>query len=891
MIQIGKYNPIFFAPRKYRYGTGEYVQRFDLSDTVRFELLSGKGETAAVRLNNLSTGESQPLLPQTFSVSDETDAHVYSVQPGEGFFSVTVGDTSSVESEPFRICSCSECTSLMEYSNADNNADGGAFVNGDEKITFMFRFEGGIKPVDTEHRCENESFRDQRQRIHNLYSAAYEVLKLTVGDTSTGCPEWYAGFFNRVLCLSEVKIDGETLARSEGSAPEKTQMQEGSSLIYFTIDVEADGSTVSGGGGNFNPGGGGGFSVYIIKTDDLTAASDANLFSALRTLKEIETRSLSKMYEDTTNYLLKLLGGIISPSLTSPDFVSGMSGAGFTVRRNADGTTYAEVDRLLVRMKAAFQMLEILKTDIAGGELVLNAGARLTVTKVETLGDVPAYFADGSEAYFLHGERAYFAQSYRLHFLADDGETRVRNLFHVGDLARCQTFGIEAGAYEGVSNRFWWRLVTAVGDGWIEVSSTVCAEGSDIPKEGDVVAQWGNDRDTDRQAVMVLSAYGQGAPSITMYQGVDSFSLSGKDICRIGYNAAESECEAVFGRDDGRGYMLYSPSKGLRVAGNIEVLGGSGMSNFDDAMDFSEQVNGSMAQYLGYDGWEDIVEQALRGNTLIRGGVINTSLISADDLFAGDIYAGNATITEGTFKKINVDDATITNSTLTDVNVTGTINANAGEIGGFTIRDKRLSYEYSTDGNGEGQPSIVINASGTEFFRVNESPTVGGGANGSPFLYIRADRRPAIWISTGGDYSDAHSGIKVTCNGYNGKAIESYGNVLLQARDGENVKVNGLALNVRTVSSSGEIYSSDDVIVSTAAERITLNLPRSGHNGKVIWVRKAHSGNITVSGNGLSIKENNAWGDGGWSGSVEVANGQLWMFVCTGGVWYANCLT
>lgn len=571
MIQIGKYNPIFFAPRKYRYGTGEYVQRFDLSDTVRFELLSGKGETAAVRLNNLSTGESQPLLPQTFSVSDETDAHVYSVQPGEGFFSVTVGDTSSVESEPFRICSCSECTSLMEYSNADNDADGGAFVNGDEKITFMFRFEGGIKPVDTEHRCENESFRDQRQRIHNLYSAAYEVLKLTVGDTSTGCPEWYAGFFNRVLCLSDVKINGESLARSEGSTPEKTQMQEGSSLVYFTINLEAEGTSSAGGGGNFNPGGGGGFSVYIITTDDLTAASDANLFSALRTLREIEGRSLSKQHEDTTNYLLNLLGGIISPFLTSPDFISGALGTGFTVQRNADGTTYAEVDRLFVRMKALFQILEILKTDVAGGEMVVNSGPRMKVTRVERTGDVPAYFSAGQPAYFAGGERAYFAGTYRLHFLADDGDTAVQNLFRVGDLARCQTFDIRAGVYENVSNRFWWRLVTAVGDDWIEVSDTVCAEGSDAPKEGDTVVQMGSDRDTDRQALIVLSAYGQGAPSLTMYQGIDSFSLSGKDVFSIGYDPVKKECflnsygRAYIGDRNGKYYMKYSSSEGLVI--------------------------------------------------------------------------------------------------------------------------------------------------------------------------------------------------------------------------------------------------------------------------------------------------------------------------------------
>lgn len=606
-------------------------------------------------------------------------------------------------------------------------------------------------------------------------------------------------------------------------------------------------------------------------------------------LSELRTHFLNKDREDRTEYLQKFLGGIVTEFMRSPDFISGALGTGFTVQRNADGTTYAEVDRLFVRMKALFQILEILKTDVAGGEIVVNSGPRLKVAKVEASGDVPAYFADGSAAYFPGGERAYFASSYRLYFLADDGETAVRNLFHVGDLARCQTFDIKAGVYENVSNSFWWRLVTAVGDDWIEVSSTVCAEGSDVPKEGDTVVQMGSDRDTDRQALIVLSAYGQGAPSLTMYQGIDSFSLSGKEICRIGYNAAEGECEAMFGRDDGKGYFLYSPSKGLRVAGNIEVLGGSGMSSFDDAMDFAEQVNGSMAQYMGYSGWEDMVSQALRGNTLIKGGVINTSLINVSDLFAGDIYAGEATITKGKFKEIEVNDATITNSTLTDVTVTGTINANAGKIGGFTIRDKKLSYEYTTDGNGEGQPSILIDASGSEFFRVNEHPTVEGQTNTSPFLYIRADRRPAIWVNTGGSYSDAPTGIRVLCNasGY-GKAIESYGNVLLQARDGENVKVNGLALNVRQMSSGGNIGSSDDIIYTSSGSNMTVYLPRSGHEGKVLFIRKCGSGNVTINGNGLRIMPSGRWTSDAYVDEYTIVNGNMCVLFCTGGIWIAT---
>lgn len=44
------------------------------------------------------------------------------------------------------------------------------------------------------------------------------------------------------------------------------------------------------------------------------------------TLDKLRKIFLQKDCEDETRYLLKLLGGIISPFLTSPDFVTGMMG-------------------------------------------------------------------------------------------------------------------------------------------------------------------------------------------------------------------------------------------------------------------------------------------------------------------------------------------------------------------------------------------------------------------------------------------------------------------------------------------------------------------------------------------------------------------------------------
>lgn len=570
MIQLGKFNPIFFNPRKYKYGTGEYTQRFDVDDFITFEFFSGKGETAQVYLNNLSTGGRQAVDMTTFSLSESVDVHYASLQPGEGYYSVTIGGDVNVESEPFCVCQCKEGTTLLEYSNASNNVDGGVFIKGEEKIPFMFRFEGGIKPVDTEYHCDNEYFRNQRQEIRHLYTSSYEVLKLTVGDTSMGCPEWYASFFNKVLNLSDIKIGGETLARSEGSTPEKTQMQEGSELIYFTINVEADGSTVAGGDGNFNQGGGGGFSVYIITTNDLTEASDKNLFSALRTIWEIENRSLSKQKEDQTNFLLKLLGGIITNNIVSEDFATGALGSGFCLKIDENGRSYLEVDNALFRRSATFVELLIQSLRHVGGQIMLTP-ASMHCIRVEEQAD-----------------------SYRCFFESTDGDRTIANEFVVGDQARSQTFNIKEGVHENVTNTYYWRLVVGVGEDYIDLSKTDCDAGSGVPSEGDDIVQLGNRTDEERQAAIILSSYGNDAPYFKLYRGIDSYDLTGKE------------------------FVSFSRSEVMVIADSIRLSTGETIKDYIDNsikdLDFHTGKNLLLNSRLdNLDGWQvnyngDIVE-------------------------------------------------------------------------------------------------------------------------------------------------------------------------------------------------------------------------------------------------------------------------------------------
>lgn len=332
--------------------------------------------------------------------------------------------------------------------------------------------------------------------------------------------------------------------------------------------------------------------VYdIIRTYDSKTPSDKNIFSALKSLKT----HLRKDVPDQTEFLMKLLGGIISPFLTSPDFVTGMMGAGMSFSSEEGGESVGWIDKLYVRKKAIFQLLSIMETELAGASFMFNAsGARATITKVEFIEKKGIRFKDGKGVKFSDGKRGYsspgtYGSVYRCYFLADDGEKAIENRFKPGNLVRSQSFNIKEGAYDGVSNHYWWRLVENVGDNWIDVSVNHCDEGSDIPKVGDVMVQLGDIADPDYQAAIVLSAYGDGAPSLTFYQGISSYSLSGKDIVTIGYDRVKKEGYFnVYGRTylGNREQTNYlSLSDGKLVGRFSELMLSSGKSVVEVAKD------------------------------------------------------------------------------------------------------------------------------------------------------------------------------------------------------------------------------------------------------------------------------------------------------------------
>lgn len=325
-----------------------------------------------------------------------------------------------------------------------------------------------------------------------------------------------------------------------------------------------------------------GTNVYLIKKDDETEPSDTNAYSSLRTDKEIkdsinknnrelDNKFVSKLKDDTVQGILTFLkdmlfgdyqagesggrigsegdaelaslllmgalevgkyvagnrgakigedgaaellsvlvrGLVTAQGIQSPGFSTGALGTGLCLKMDDNGDSYIEVDRMLVRKVAEFIQLVIQEIKHVGGQIVLTT-ASMKCIRVEDTGD-----------------------SYRCYFEATDGEKTVENQFVAGDQARAQTFNVKEGVNENVKNTYYWRLVTGVGDNYIDLSKTDCDAGSTVPAAGDEIVQLGNRNDVARQSAIILSAYGNDAPYFKMYRGINSYKLEGKEFVNL----------------------------------------------------------------------------------------------------------------------------------------------------------------------------------------------------------------------------------------------------------------------------------------------------------------------------------------------------------------------
>ncbi len=420
--------------------------------------------------------------------------------------------------------------------------------------------------------------------IHNLYGIGQRVNLINKAYFDNGRKSRIIGFeFNLDYPFdSPVYTVGETASYSRiGELEEKVE------------SLTLKGQTYTGGGGS---------GVYVIGSHDSTPATDHNVYSALRSLKTF----LRKDKEDIANELITFLKG----------FLVGKNGSGITVLE--DGTSQAVVDRLYVKIKAVFDELEVKKKTHVGGEQIISP-AGMKCVRVEELDE-----------------------SYRCFFLSEVDGVTINNEFTVGTLALAQEFNIKEGTSHNVSNRYYWREVTGVGSDYIDLSKTNADKDSDIPVAGDDIIGLGHLTDITRQAAIILSSVNETSPSIIFYQGINSFSLAGKEVIGLGFDKSTGHAyinvygDAYIGAKDESTYIRYTQKGGVDIKGMFHIEQGStGWRNMEGLPD-EIQAAADLAQKA-----QDAIDNAAVGSVnLLRNsgftGDYESETLSSDTQLSAD---------------------------------------------------------------------------------------------------------------------------------------------------------------------------------------------------------------------------------------------------------------
>lgn len=274
-------------------------------------------------------------------------------------------------------------------------------------------------------------------------------------------------------------------------------------------------------------------------------------------------------------------------------YVSGTSGAIVYVDKTT-GQTVAELDKLYVRMKAYFESLEIVNVNSVGGKQIISpAGSIKCVDVKDREVDV-----SGNEVIWDY---------YRCYFLSEQDGEKIENRYAIGDQAYCQLFNARSGVNNNITNKYYWRLVVGVGENYIDLSKSDCDSGSDIPDVGDVICHRGNRNDVDRQNVIEFSSVDSFSPSITLYQGINSYSLSGKDIVSFGVDKTTNKAfmnvygDMYVGDRNNTSYMRYTQENGLELKGRLAI--GTTLS---DGRELEQAIKDATPE-----GYKEFVEKVL----------------------------------------------------------------------------------------------------------------------------------------------------------------------------------------------------------------------------------------------------------------------------------------
>lgn len=246
MITIGDVCPVSFNTLSYEFASmGSFRQCFDVSDGILLQVFCDDGEIPTAYLNDKIASTRSRVSFKTHSINDDVMMYYTYVYPGEGVYTFTI---DGKESNEFEVCENAEGI-LIEYTHKDNNSVfDNLFWVGDEQLTFKMRVMGGFKPSGVTMEVDNEQFINQYQEIVELYSIPYTTRVFSIGDVN-GVPYYIAELINRILCLSDVRIGGESYVREGNSKPEKVETLGRKELFLWSVTLRLKTRKISGIGG------------------------------------------------------------------------------------------------------------------------------------------------------------------------------------------------------------------------------------------------------------------------------------------------------------------------------------------------------------------------------------------------------------------------------------------------------------------------------------------------------------------------------------------------------------------------------------------------------------------------------------------------------------------
>lgn len=357
--------------------------------------------------------------------------------------------------------------------------------------------------------------------------------------------------------------------------------------------------------------------IDAVKQDILASVGGADV------LKTGLKYFLRKDIEDVANEKLTFLKGA-----KFGKYSSGFLGGGGAINVNPDGSTTAEFDFLKIRRKAEFAEITIDELKSVGGTIILS-NASMICSAVETLGD-----------------------RYRCYFQKNGTDGRdVVNQFAVGDLARCQTFAT-------THTKYYWRQVVGIGEDYIDLSVDIADENSDIPSAGDVIVQLGNTTDADRQSAQILSCYGNDAPSFIMLNGINSFSLTQKDIFGVVFDRQSKQPmlynygAMMMGSRDKKGdYITFDPKTGeFFIKAKVQfAAGSSGLGSIPEwnetIQNLQNQIDGVVQTWFSNDVTPEQTGEPLPSKdnpSAAANYPVNTWAAGTANQHLGDLYYSNA---------------------------------------------------------------------------------------------------------------------------------------------------------------------------------------------------------------------------------------------------------